>query len=112
MFARASALLRPRLRLIAAAGTAAASTALAHCHGSHPDADRIAKLEERLAKFEHYYNVQQTTGQGDAVFAWSVELTEAFPDEARPFEKVRRHVSMAACPQASMAACPAIRPSC
>ena len=48
---------------------------------------RIAKLEERLAKFEHYYNVQQTTGQGDAVFSWSVELTEAFPDEARPFEK-------------------------
>lgn len=49
--------------------------------------DLLAKLEQRLSIVESQHAVQHTTGQGDAVFSWSVELTDAFPEDAKPFEK-------------------------
>ena len=33
------------------------------------------------------YGIQATSGQGEAVFSWSEELTAALPSEARKFEK-------------------------
>ena len=87
MFSRFAHLLRsPRLHraagLFAGLGTAAA----AQCHGNHSH-DRVAELEQRLAALEARYPRSQTTGQNGAVFSWSVELTDAFPEAARPFEK-------------------------
>lgn len=61
----------------------------AECHGS--DLDRVAQLEQRVAtltaQLEAQYDVQPTTGQGDAVFEWDVGLTKCFPSDAKPFEK-------------------------
>lgn len=76
----------------AAVGTVASAgvTTAVLCHGNHGDdamSDRLAKLEQRLSIFEAQFAVQHTTGQGDAVFSWSVELTDAFPEDAKPFEK-------------------------
>jgi len=36
-------------------------------------------------KIQH--DVKQTTGQGEAVFSWDKELTDAFPKDAKQFEK-------------------------
>lgn len=33
------------------------------------------------------HDVQTTTGQNGAVFSWAQDLTAAFPDDAKPFEK-------------------------
>mmetsp|Transcript_15024 Transcript_15024/g.44638 ORF Transcript_15024/g.44638 Transcript_15024/m.44638 type:complete len:448 (-) Transcript_15024:173-1516(-) len=64
-------------------------TSTAQCHGS--DAGRLSRLEEQVANLTAQlgaqFDVQTTTGQGDAVFEWDVELTKAFPDAAKPFEK-------------------------
>ena len=80
-----------RLAAAAAGTVASAGATAALCHGNHggEDAmsDRLAKLEQRLSVFEAQHAVQHTTGQGDAVFSWSVELTDAFPEDAKPFEK-------------------------
>ena len=44
----------------------------------------MASLAQQLAA---QHDVQQTTGQGDAVFSWDRERTACFPDDAKPFEK-------------------------
>lgn len=67
-----------------------ATATVASCHGNH-DAVRLAKLEEQVdaltQKLQVQFDVSPTTGQGDAVFSWDVELTNAFPSEAKKFEK-------------------------
>jgi hypothetical protein len=51
----------------------------------------LEKQVETLAgQLEAQFDVQQTTGQGDAVFSWDIELTKAFPADAKMFEKVIR----------------------
>jgi hypothetical protein len=80
-------------------GAAAALTAAAafdrpvSCHGGHdPNAEaRIQRLEAQVAalagKLEGQFDVQETTGQGKAVFSWDQGLTNAFPVDARHCEK-------------------------
>lgn len=66
--------------------------ASAMCHGGHShEADRIERLERQVAQLsatlQSQFGVKTTTGQGNAVFSWDTELTAAFPEEAKPFEK-------------------------
>lgn len=60
------------------------------CHGNH-DSSRIAKLEQQVAalagQLEAQFDVQQTTGQGSAIFSWDQDLTNAFPADAKQHEK-------------------------
>ena len=67
------------------------------CHGFHAHNEdeelrrRLAKLENQVEKLasvlKTQHNVQQTTGQGEAIFSWDKRLTDSFPDDARKFEK-------------------------
>jgi hypothetical protein len=76
-------------------------TTEAHAHGTHAHthdgkesglAARLRQLEHQVADLSdrlraHTADVQATTGQGKAVFSWDRGLTEAFPEDAKPFEK-------------------------
>lgn len=68
-------------------------TPLAFAHGSHSysDADAIKRLEQKVAelavKLEATSEVQAKSGEGQAVFSWDKELTAAFPQEAKEFER-------------------------
>eukprot|EP00729_Bicosta_minor_P025222 gene25222-22378_t len=69
---------------VAAAGTAAAySTTLSHAHGGHGHSHGDAAS----ASAGNKGGISETSGQGDAVFSWDRELTDAFPAGARPFEE-------------------------
>ena len=75
----------------AACGLAATATAsVAACHGGD-GGGRLERLEAQVASLAQQlaaqHDVQQTTGQGDAVFSWDRERTACFPDDAKPFEK-------------------------
>jgi hypothetical protein len=77
----------------AAVGTGASLNAAAACHGrsNHADEERLQRLEQQVRmlkqQLEAQHGVRSTTGQGDAIFSWEVDLTSAFPEGAKPFEK-------------------------
>ena len=68
------------------------------CHGFHANNEddelrqRLAKLENQVEKLASVlltqHNVQQTTGQGEAIFSWDKRLTDRFFEDARKFEKI------------------------
>lgn len=75
---------------VGAAGAAGATT----CHGAPVSHERLERLEQQVATLTEMLKAQRTeapaaarTGQGDMVFSWHVELTNAFPEAARPHEK-------------------------
>jgi hypothetical protein len=76
-------------RVAAVAAASAAGGAVAACHGSH---DRLERLEAQVAVLNELLkaerpDVRVTTGQGDMVFSWDVDLTNCFPEGAKPFER-------------------------
>jgi len=107
--------LQPTLRMLApvAALTATAAAAsldaesnpnklkknrIALCHGNHSahsmgdsDQKRLQDLENTIevmrAQLKAQFDVKQFTGQGNAVFSWESNLTDAFPSDAKSFER-------------------------
>lgn len=72
-------------------GSGAVDMRYSKCHGSALDsAARLARLEQQVAEMsavlKAQFYVQSTSGQGDMVFSWAKELTDAFPTDAKGFE--------------------------